>query len=69
MLRKCGGAILEDVTLFDVYEGEQLGEGRKSLAYSLLFRASDRTLSDAEVNEKINKMLAELAKSGVTLRQ
>ena len=69
VLRKCGGAILEDVTLFDVYEGEQLGEGRKSLAYSLLFRASDRTLSDAEVNEKINKMLAELAKSGVILRQ
>ncbi len=68
LLRHCGGEILESVTLFDVYEGEQLAEGKKSLAYSLLFRAKDRTLSDAEVNEKIDKMLKELEAKGVSLR-
>ena len=68
LLRRCGGDILESVTLFDVYEGEQLEAGKKSLAYNLRFRASDRTLSDIEVNEKINKMLKELEKMGITLR-
>ena len=43
------GARLEDVRLFDVYTGEQVGEGRKSLAYTLRFRAPDRTLTDDEV--------------------
>ena len=42
-------ARLEDVRLFDVYTGEQVGEGRKSLAYTLRFRAPDRTLTDDEV--------------------
>ncbi len=68
ILKKCGGELLEHVTLFDVYEGEQLGEGKKSLAYSLLFRAKDRTLADTEVNEKIEKMLKALNEKGITLR-
>ncbi|HEX5190636.1 MAG TPA: phenylalanine--tRNA ligase subunit beta [Streptosporangiaceae bacterium] len=42
-------SLLEDVRLFDVYTGEQVGAGRKSLAYTLRFRASDRTLTDEEV--------------------
>ena len=46
-----GGTLLEDVRLFDVYTGEQVGEGRKSLAYTLRFRAPDRTLTAAEVAE------------------
>ena len=41
--------LLEDVRLFDVYTGEQVGPGRKSLAYTLRFRAPDRTLTDDEV--------------------
>lgn len=45
------GTLLEDVRLFDVYTGEQIGEGRKSLAYALRFRAPDRTLTAAEVAE------------------
>jgi phenylalanyl-tRNA synthetase beta chain len=45
------GVLLEDVQLFDVYTGEQVGEGRKSLAYTLRFRAPDRTLTAAEVTE------------------
>ena len=45
------GTLLEDVRLFDVYTGEQVGPGRKSLAYTLRFRAPDRTLTAAEVAE------------------
>ena len=43
------GSLLEDARLFDVYTGEQAGPGRKSLAYTLRFRAPDRTLTDDEV--------------------
>ena len=47
-LRRGAGPLLESVELFDVYTGPQVGEGRKSLAFALRFRASDRTLTDAE---------------------
>ena len=47
-LRAGAGPLLESVWLFDVYAGPQIGEGKKSLAYALRFRASDRTLTDAE---------------------
>jgi phenylalanyl-tRNA synthetase beta chain len=56
------GDLLEDVELFDVYRSAQLGEGKKSLAFSLLFRAGDRTLTDEEANER-RLAAAELAKS------
>ena len=68
VLKKCGGAILEDVTLFDVYEGDQIKEGYKSVAYALTFRAKDRTLADTEVNEIVEKMMKELGKMGIELR-
>ncbi|MBN9102457.1 MAG: phenylalanine--tRNA ligase subunit beta [Pseudonocardia sp.] len=45
-----GGELLEDVRLFDVYAGEQVGEGKRSLAYTLRFRAPDRTLTHEEAN-------------------
>ncbi|WP_027340645.1 phenylalanine--tRNA ligase subunit beta [Halonatronum saccharophilum] len=48
--------ILESLELFDLYEGEQLLEGHKSLAYSLAYRVQDRTLTDDEVNEVQNKI-------------
>jgi phenylalanyl-tRNA synthetase beta chain len=47
-LRAGAGELLESVSLFDVYTGSQVGEGRKSLAYHLHFRAPDRTLTEAE---------------------
>ena len=56
-----GGDLLEDVELFDVYRSAQLGEGKKSLAFSLLFRAGDRTLTDEEANER-RLAAADLAK-------
>ncbi|MGP6174885.1 phenylalanine--tRNA ligase subunit beta [Corynebacterium sp. A21] len=55
------GELLESVELFDVYRSEQLGEGKKSLAFSLLFRATDRTLTDEEASQARLKA-AELAK-------
>jgi phenylalanyl-tRNA synthetase beta chain len=48
-LREGAGSLLEELRLFDVYTGPQVGAGRRSLAYALRFRAPDRTLTDAEV--------------------
>ncbi|TQF65472.1 phenylalanine--tRNA ligase subunit beta [Rhodococcus spelaei] len=49
-LRAGGGELLEDIRLFDVFEGEQVGAGRKSLAFALRFRAGDRTLTEDEAS-------------------
>jgi phenylalanyl-tRNA synthetase beta chain len=51
------------VDAFDVYQGSGLPEGKKSLAFSLVFRAADRTLTDAEVNAVFQKIQDELVKS------
>jgi phenylalanyl-tRNA synthetase beta chain len=48
-IEEAGGAMVSDLKLFDVYRGEQIGAGKKSLAYSLTYQAPDRTLTDAEV--------------------
>ncbi|MGA3007039.1 MAG: phenylalanine--tRNA ligase subunit beta [Opitutaceae bacterium] len=59
-----GGAFaVESVNVFDVYRGEGLPEGRKSLAFSLVFRAADRTLTDAEVNAVFQKIQDDIVKS------
>ncbi|GGE17811.1 phenylalanine--tRNA ligase beta subunit [Marinithermofilum abyssi] len=50
-IRQAGGKLLVDATLFDVFTGKQVGEGKKSVAYTLTYRAEDRTLTDEEVNE------------------
>ena len=68
IIKKNGGKILEHVSLFDVYEGDQVPEGKKSVAFSLHFRALDRTLSDAEVNAAVEKILKDLGKHDITLR-
>ena len=52
--------ILESYKLFDVYEGQQVGENKKSVAYSLTFRAPDRTLTDNEINDVLNNILEKL---------
>ncbi len=63
-----GGKILEDIKLFDIYEGEQVTEGFKSVAYSLTFRAKDRTLEDNDVNGAMKKILNGLQSLGIELR-
>jgi phenylalanyl-tRNA synthetase beta chain len=62
-LRSAGGELLESVAVFDVYEGTQVRAGKKSLALRLSFRAVDRTLSEAEVNELRVRMLAEVKRA------
>ena len=50
--------MLEEIVLFDVYTGEQVGPGRKSLAFALRFRAPDRTLTDAEAAQARDAAIA-----------
>lgn len=69
IISKAGGRLLKEVRLFDVYQGKQIEAGYKSVAFSLLYQAEDRTLTDEEVNklhDKIEKELAE--KVGAELR-
>jgi len=63
-----GGELLERVTLFDVYRGEQVGEGKKSLAMRLEFRAPDRTLTDEEVAQRRAAIERQLDELGGKLR-
>ncbi|HSS67267.1 MAG TPA: phenylalanine--tRNA ligase subunit beta [Nocardioidaceae bacterium] len=60
-LRAGAGELLESARLFDVYEGEQIGAGMKSLAYALRFRAPDRTLTEAEVRSAVDGAVASAA--------
>ena len=60
---------LERVELFDIFEGEAVGEGKKSMAYSLIFRSAERTLTDDEVNSAHEKLRQKLERGlGVELR-
>ncbi len=64
-----GGKLLRSVKLFDIFRGERLGQGKKSLAFSLELRADDRTLTDAEAEEVVTKVLSALAeRHGIALR-
>jgi phenylalanyl-tRNA synthetase beta chain len=68
-IRRGGGRLLESVRLFDVFEGEQLGSGKKSLAYALEFRSAERTLQDREVDEAVHELVRALGSAvGATLR-
>ena len=69
VIEKKGGAYLESYRLFDLYEGAQIKEGFKSVAYSIVFRAKDKTLSDAEVTEAMNRILKGLEALGIELRK
>ena len=64
-----GGELLRSAAVFDVYHGEQVGEGRKSIALRLEFRAPDRTLTDVEVAERRDAIKAALAEIGGSLRE
>ncbi len=68
VIKKNAGKILESCELFDVYEGEQVGEGKKSVAFSLIFRAKDRNLESAEVDKAVEKVLDALRQMGIELR-
>ena len=68
VIEKFGGKLLESYHLFDVYEGSQIAKGYKSVAYSITFRAKDRTLEDKDVTEAMNRVLKSLRELGIELR-
>lgn len=69
VIEKKGGKYLESYELFDLYEGAQIQAGYKSVAYSIVFRAKDKTLEEADVTEAMNKILSALEDLGITLRK
>ncbi|MCI8571970.1 MAG: phenylalanine--tRNA ligase subunit beta [Lachnospiraceae bacterium] len=69
MIEQRGGKILESYQLFDIYEGEQIKEGFKSVAYSIVFRAKDRTLEEGDITGAMKKILNGLESLGIELRQ
>ena len=68
ILEQRGGKILESYQLFDIYEGSQIKEGFKSMAYSVVFRAKDKTLEEAEITAVMKKILNGLTSLGIELR-
>jgi phenylalanyl-tRNA synthetase beta chain len=69
VIRQAGGKLLRKVRLFDIFRGEQLGSGKKSLAYSLTYQAPDRTLTDAEAAQVRQKIIRRLEQElGAKLR-
>ncbi|MGO5165746.1 MULTISPECIES: phenylalanine--tRNA ligase subunit beta [unclassified Candidatus Paralachnospira] len=68
IIEKRGGKLLESYHLFDLYEGSQIAEGCKSVAYSITFRAADRTLEDKDVSAIMEKILKDLKEMGIELR-
>lgn len=68
MLEQRGGKILESYQLFDIYEGSQIKDGYKSMAYSIVFRAHDKTLEESEITGAMKKILNGLTSLGIELR-
>lgn len=67
-IRSCGGELLSSVRLFDVYRGQGVPEGFRSMAFSMAYRLSERTLRDEEVDEQHNALRAALETKGYVLR-
>jgi len=68
IIEKRGGKLLEKYNLFDIYEGAQIKEGFKSVAYTISFRAKDRTLEDKDIQPIMEKILGDLSGMGIELR-
>ena len=69
IIRRTETDFIEDINLFDVYMGKQIPEGCKSLAYSITYRAKDRTLTDEEVDAIQNRVLDALKSIGAEIRR
>ncbi len=67
-VEKAGGEMLDDVSVFDVYTGPQVGEGRRSLALALSFRGQEKTLTDEDVAPARARIVAALGELGGELR-
>jgi phenylalanyl-tRNA synthetase beta chain len=68
-IKKAVGKILEDVKLFDVYQGEQIEKGKKSVSYSIRMRSKEATLTDEQADSAVKKVLKALKEIGAELRQ
>ena len=68
IIEKRGGKLLEKYNLFDIYEGAQIKAGFKSVAYTISFRAKDRTLEDKDIQPIMEKILEDLSGMGIELR-
>jgi len=69
VIREKGGHYLESYHLFDIYEGSQIKPGYKSVAYSITFRANDRTLEEKDITAAMDKIIAGLEDLGIELRK
>lgn len=70
IIRQCGRALIEEIKLFDIYKGKQIPKGKKSVAYSVVFRDANKTLEEQDVNQVMHKILNRLAeKLHVELRK
>lgn len=69
VIKKKAGALLESYELFDIYEGAQIAQGYRSLAYKIVFRAKDRTLKEEEVSAAMDKIIGALEELGAALRK
>jgi len=69
IIKKAAGSLLLGTKVFDVYTGTGLEENKKSIAYSLEFGANDRTLTDEEINQVLEKIITNLEKNGASLRK
>ena len=64
-----GGRLLERIELFDVYQGSQIPEGKKSVAYSVWLRSAEGTLTDKQIDETSAKIISKLENMGAELRK
>ena len=69
VIKRAGCSLLETVTAFDVYRGEGIAEGKKSIAYNLIFRDSEKTLSDYDADKAVGDILTALKEINVSLRE
>ena len=68
-IRRAAKGLLKEVSLFDIYRGASIGEGKKSVAFNLVLRAEDRSLTSEEADEDVRSILAALEKDcGAKLR-
>ena len=69
VINRAGGKIVRDVDLFDMYQGEEIPEGKKNLAFHIVYQADDHTLTDEEINNVHNKIMEALEKEGWEVRK
>ena len=68
IIKKAGGKLLESTSIFDIYEGSQIPEGKKSVAFSVTLRSLEATLTDEQIDSAVKRILKKLEANGATLR-